>query len=53
MTELKSILLDLENRFKQIRVKLNPETLEKQIRELEAKSSHPDFWSERSLPRKL
>jgi len=47
MTEQKTILQDLEKRFQQIQVKLNPEIREKQIRELEARSLHPDFWSDK------
>jgi peptide chain release factor 2 len=47
MTELKTILQDLEHRFGQIQVKLDPDVRAKQIRELEARTLHPDFWSDK------
>ena len=45
MTDLKSRLLDSQSRLNQILTKLDPEVMAKSIRELEAKSTHPDFWS--------
>ncbi len=47
MNELKTTILDLGNRFSQIQTKLDPVTRERQIRELEAQTLHPDFWTDR------
>jgi peptide chain release factor 2 len=46
MSDTKLQLEDLKSRLAQIKTKINPDLLEKQIRELEAKSLHPDFWSQ-------
>jgi len=46
MVDLKSQLADLQSRLDQIKTKLDPDLKTKQIRELEAKSSQPDFWSD-------
>ena len=46
MVDLKAQLADLQSRLGQIKVKLDPDQRTKQIRELEAKSMHPDFWSD-------
>ncbi|OGD08865.1 peptide chain release factor 2 [Candidatus Amesbacteria bacterium RIFOXYB1_FULL_44_23] len=43
---LKDLLVDLKTRLEQIRVKVDLPALEKNIRELEASSMHPDFWSD-------
>jgi len=39
-------MTDLLARLEKIKVKLDPDQRAKQIRELEAKSSQPDFWSD-------
>ncbi len=46
MEELKNKLEELAARLKQIQVKLDPSVREKAIRDLEAKSMQPDFWSD-------
>jgi len=46
MTDLKKQLDDLKVRLDQIKTKLDPDQRARQIRELEAKSTHPDFWSD-------
>src|SRR3972149_1813548 len=46
MSDIKQQLRDLKDRLAQISTKINPDLLDKQIRELEAKSLHPDFWSD-------
>lgn len=46
MTDLDSQLVDLKTRLAQIQIKLDPDLRAKQIRELEAKSTHHDFWSD-------
>ncbi|OGD03020.1 peptide chain release factor 2 [Candidatus Amesbacteria bacterium RIFCSPHIGHO2_02_FULL_47_9] len=46
MSDLNVQLADLKSRLDQIKTKLDPELRAKQIRELEAKSSHSDFWSD-------
>jgi peptide chain release factor 2 len=45
MTELGKQLSQLQIRFDQITVKLDPNHRARQIRELEAKTLHPDFWA--------
>jgi peptide chain release factor 2 len=46
MSDLKQQLEDLKTRLGQIQTKINPDLLDRQIRELEANSAHPDFWSD-------
>ncbi|MEK7091246.1 MAG: peptide chain release factor 2 [Patescibacteria group bacterium] len=46
MTDIKSQLDDLSGRLEKIKVKLDPDQRARQIAELEAKSSQPDFWSD-------
>lgn len=46
MTDLKKQLEELKTRLDQIKTKLDPNERSRQIRELEAKSMHPDFWSD-------
>ena len=46
MNDLKTQLADLQSRLQQIQTKLDPDLRARQIRELEAKSMHPDFWSD-------
>lgn len=46
MQEIKQILEDLQTRLSQIQIKLDPQVRAKQIRELEAQSMQPDFWSD-------
>jgi peptide chain release factor 2 len=46
MEELKNKLEELAARLKQIQIKLDPSVREKAIRDLEAKSMQPDFWSD-------
>lgn len=49
MNDLKEQLGELKIRLGQIQTKLDPNQRAKQIRELEAKSIHPDFWSDQQL----
>lgn len=44
MVNLKSQVEELRERLSQVKLKLDPDTLDRQIRQLEAKSTHPDFW---------
>lgn len=44
--DIKPQLEDLRARLLQLQTKINPANLAKQIRELEASSSHPDFWAD-------
>ncbi len=46
MAETKNRIDDLTDRFTHIQTKLNPDTRAKNIRDLEARSIHPDFWSD-------
>ena len=46
MTDIESQLDDLSARLEKIKIKLDPDQRAEQIRELEAKSSQPDFWSD-------
>jgi peptide chain release factor 2 len=46
MTDVKNLLLDLQSRFSQIQTKLDPDVRAKKIRELEAETLKPDFWSD-------
>ncbi|MBI2008474.1 peptide chain release factor 2 [Candidatus Amesbacteria bacterium] len=46
MADLKVQLADLQSRLGQIKVKFDPDQRARQIRELEAKTTHPDFWSD-------
>jgi len=46
MSDTKQVLLDLKNRLDQIKTKINPDLQDRQIRDLEAQSLHPDFWSD-------
>jgi peptide chain release factor 2 len=46
MTDLKTHLSDLQERLVQIEAKLDPVVRLQQIRDLEAKTMHPDFWSD-------
>jgi len=46
MTELQLQLDDLSQRASLVHLKLNPDVMATQIRELEAKTLHPDFWSD-------
>jgi len=46
MSDTKQILEDLRIRLSQIKTKIDPDLVDRQIRELEAASSHPDFWSD-------
>ncbi len=46
MADLKPLLLDLQTRLSQIKVKLDPDLRAKQIQELEHKSADPEFWSD-------
>lgn len=48
MSDLKPQLLDLRDRFSQIQTKLDVSKRAAQIRDLEAASMHPDFWSDPS-----
>jgi len=45
MTDTKSALNDIKIRLDQVIRKLDPNVRQKQIRDLEAKTLHPDFWS--------
>ena len=45
--DLKAGIGDLKSRLALIRAKLDPDNLAKQARDLEAKTIHPDFWSDR------
>lgn len=49
MSDTKQQLDDLQSRLALIHVKLDPDNRDRQIRELEAKSSHPDFWADTQL----
>ncbi len=46
MSDTKQQLVDLKLRLSQIRTKINPDLLDRKIRELEAESTHPEFWSD-------
>jgi len=46
MSDIKSQITDLKDRLTQIQKKLDPHTRANLIRDLEAKSLHPDFWSD-------
>lgn len=46
MTDLKKQLEELKLRLDQIKTKLDPGQRARQIQELEAKSTRPDFWSD-------
>jgi peptide chain release factor 2 len=46
MADLNSQLVDLKTRLTQVKTKIDISTLEKRIRELEAATLHPDFWSD-------
>ncbi|HJZ05670.1 peptide chain release factor 2 [Candidatus Amesbacteria bacterium RIFCSPHIGHO2_01_FULL_48_32] len=46
MDDLKNQLNDLRLRLDQIKIKLDPNVRAQQLRELEAKSTNPDFWSD-------
>jgi len=46
MIDLKNDIADLKTRLSQIQTKLDPNIRAKKIRELEAKTLHPDFWSD-------
>lgn len=46
MADLKDKLDDLKSRLSQVQVKLDPDVRARNIRELEAASMHPDFWSD-------
>ncbi|TSC88156.1 MAG: peptide chain release factor 2 [Microgenomates group bacterium Gr01-1014_16] len=46
MIDVKKQLDELKVRLDQIKVKLDPDQKTKQIRELEAKSTNPNFWSD-------
>lgn len=46
MTDLKKQLEELKLRLDQIKIKLDPGQRARQIQELEAKSTRPDFWSD-------
>jgi peptide chain release factor 2 len=46
MEDIKNRLEDLKVRLEQIQQKLDPQTRAKNIRDLEAKTMHPDFWSD-------
>ena len=46
MAELKDKLDDLKSRLSQVQLKLDPDVRARNIRELEAASMHPDFWSD-------
>lgn len=46
MSDIKSQLADLKDRLAQIQTKLDPPTRAGLVRELEAKTLHPDFWSD-------
>lgn len=46
MSDLKSQLDDFSNRLSNIKTKLDPSQLDRQIRELEAQTLHSDFWSD-------
>ncbi len=48
MAEISGQLEQLQLRLKQIQVKLDPQVRAGQIRDLEAKSMRPDFWSDPS-----
>lgn len=48
MSDLHPQLTDLKSRFSQIQGKLDASRRETQIRELEATTMHPDFWSDPS-----
>lgn len=48
MSDLKPQIIGLKDRLYQIQQKLNPHHRDVQIRDLEAKSTHPDFWSDQS-----
>ena len=47
MTDLQNQLLDLQTRFDQIKVKLDPDRRQKTIRDLAARTMHADFWADR------
>ncbi len=44
MSDLSLQIADLKSRLSQLVTKLNPDLIDRQIRELEAQTSHPDFW---------
>lgn len=46
MNDIRPQIEDLISRLSKIRIKLNPDQRNKQISELETKSSLPDFWSD-------
>lgn len=46
MEDIKKQLQDLADRLAQIKIKLDPQVRAKQIRELEAETMAPDFWSD-------
>ncbi len=46
MADMKNRIDDLTDRFVHIQTKLNPQVRAKNIRDLEARSIHPDFWSD-------
>jgi peptide chain release factor 2 len=45
MTDLKKQLIELQSRLDQVKIKLDPNHRARLVRELEAKSTRPDFWS--------
>ena len=48
MADIKTQITDLRSRLDQIRIKLNPEVVAGQIRDLETKTADPDFWTDTS-----
>ena len=46
MEDLKKRLEDLQTRLAEVQKKLDPDTRDRTIRELEAKTLHPDFWAD-------
>ncbi len=53
MDEIKNTLEDQKKRLSAIEQKVNPDELKKQIRELEAKTMHPDFWQDQEEAKKV
>lgn len=46
MSDLKAQITHLQTRLGQIDLKLDPATRDKRIRDLEARTAHPEFWSD-------
>ena len=53
MDEIKNRLEDQQKRLLAIEEKINPDQLKRQIRELEAKTMQPDFWSDQEEAKRV